>query len=122
MENERLWTTIQLENMEFYARHGCYDLEKKVGNRFSVDVRLTYDASAAATGDDITASVNYLEAYRVVRAEMEIPSDILENVAWRIGRALKRSFPAICRLTVKVSKIAPPLGGKVEKVSVTATL
>ena len=26
--------TIRLENMEFRAAHGCYDLEKKVGNRF----------------------------------------------------------------------------------------
>ncbi|MCC8034835.1 MAG: dihydroneopterin aldolase [Rikenellaceae bacterium] len=121
-QTAKLLATIELENMEFYARHGCYELEKTVGNRFRVDVSLTYDAAVAALKDDIGASVNYLEAYKVVRRQMEIPSDILENVAKRIGDQLKTAFPAIETLTVKISKIAPPLGGKTAKVSVTVTL
>ena len=30
--------TIELEKMEFRAPHGCYDLEKVVGNRYHVDL------------------------------------------------------------------------------------
>ncbi|MCD8172622.1 MAG: dihydroneopterin aldolase [Alistipes sp.] len=114
--------TIDLENMEFYARHGCYRLEKEVGNRFMVNVSITYDASVAAATDDVARSVNYLDAYEVVRGEMRQASDILENVAKRIADALRAKFPAIEKLTVRVSKIAPPLGGKVERVTVTVTL
>ncbi|MCC8020099.1 MAG: dihydroneopterin aldolase [Rikenellaceae bacterium] len=119
---EKTIATIELENMEFYARHGCYRLEKEVGNRFNVNVSITYDATQAAAADDITRSVNYLEVYNVVREQMELTSDILENVAKRIADSLKERFPAIQKLTVRVSKIAPPLGGKVERVSVTVTL
>ena len=29
---------IALDRMEFRALHGCYELERKVGNRFTVDL------------------------------------------------------------------------------------
>ena len=32
---------IRLERMEFRAMHGCYELERKVGNRFTVDLEIT---------------------------------------------------------------------------------
>lgn len=117
----KMLVTIELEGMEFHARHGCYELEKAVGNRFLVDVFIDYDAADAAAGDDVSKSVNYLDVYSVVRREMDIPSDIIENVAKRIGDALMGEFPQIEKLSVRVSKIAPPLGGKVSKVSVTVT-
>ncbi len=112
---------IELEKMSFHAKHGCYDLEKVVGNRFLVDLQLEVEAGAAAKHDDITKSINYLTAYEVVREQMARPSNILENVAHRILDALYATFPTLERATVKVSKLAPPLGGKVEKVSVTMT-
>ena len=110
---------IELENMSFHAPHGCYDLEKVVGNRYLVDLRLEAEAGEAAENDDLSKSINYLTAYEVVRAQMAQPSNILENVAYRILDALYAAFPILEHATVKVSKLAPPLGGKVEKVSVT---
>ena len=38
---------IVLSRMEFRALHGCYELERKVGNRFTVDLEL----SAELVGD-----------------------------------------------------------------------
>ena len=114
--------TIELENMEFRAGHGCYDLEKVVGNRFRVDVVLEVEAGEAAEQDDLTKSVSYLTVYEVVRREMALTSNILENVALRVCRALKDEFPKIEKVTAKISKMAPPLGGKIERVSVTLTL
>ncbi len=110
---------IELENMEFKAYHGCYDLEKKVGNRFRVDVAIETEAGEAAQTDDLRKSVNYLTVYEIVRGQMEITSNILEHVALRIADAIREQFPATDRVTVKVSKLAPPLGGKIERVSVT---
>lgn len=108
--------------MSFRAFHGCYDLEKVVGNRFLVNVALETDTGEAARGDDLSQSINYLTVYETVREQMEITSNIIENVAWRIGQALRARFPQIGSATVKVSKLAPPLGGKVESASVTVTV
>lgn len=114
--------TIKIENMEFRASHGCYDLEKVVGNRFLVDVEIDAEVADAAEHDDLTKSVNYLAVYETVREQMRIPSNILENVAKRIIDAVYARFPGCLRVTAKVSKLAPPLGGKVDRVSVTMTI
>lgn len=108
--------------MEFRASHGCYELEKVVGNRFLVDVEIDAEAAEATRHDDVTKSVNYLTVYEIVREQMAIPSNILENVAKRIIDAIYARFPECLKVTAKVSKLAPPLGGKVEKVSVSMTL
>lgn len=105
--------------MAFRASHGCYELEKVVGNRFLVNVWIEADVDEAAREDDLSKSINYLTVFEIVRGEMEIPSNILEHVARRIVGALYREFPQILKTTVKVAKLAPPLGGKVESVSVT---
>lgn len=110
--------TIELENMEFRAPHGCYDLEKVVGNRYEVSLRMDVEIGDAPESDELLKSVNYLSVYQQVAEEMQKPSNILENVAWRILERIHSAFPQIVTSTIKVSKLAPPLGGKVEKVSV----
>ena len=109
---------ITLNNMEFYAFHGCYREEQVVGNRFRVDLSLSVDAGKAAASDQVADTVNYLEVYQCVRGQMAVKSHILENVADRILRTVKERFPAVLSAKVRVAKMAPPLGGQVESVSV----
>lgn len=107
-----------LENMEFRAYHGCYDMEKRVGNRFRVDLEIDTELGDIAETDDVTHAVSYLDAYAVVSREMAVTSDTIECVGQRIVRALHETFPQIVQAKVKVSKLAPPLGGKVGAASV----
>ena len=110
---------IELENMEFRAFHGCYPLEQVVGNRFLVSVAIEADLYEAARIDDVSRTINYLTVFETVRKVMSVKSHILENVALRIIEAIHEQFPQSRKVRAKVSKIAPPLGGKIEKVSVT---
>ena len=112
-------TTIKLEGVEFRAYHGCYDLEKQVGNRFMVDVCIDAEIGDAAERDDVTSTVNYLEVYSIVEQEMAVVSNIIENVALRIADRIKASWQRVLRVEVTVAKLAPPLGGKVARVSST---
>lgn len=105
--------------MEFHAPHGCYDLEKVVGNRFQIDLAMDVEVGDMPATDELLKSVNYLSVYELVSEVVRIPSNTLENVAWRILEAVHSAFPQIVTSTIKVSKLAPPLGGKVERVSVT---
>lgn len=107
--------------MEFRAAHGCYDLEKRVGNRFLVSVEIEAESEVAAREDDVQKAVNYLNVYEVVAAQMRITSNILENVALRIGDAIRAEWPQVESVRVELSKLAPPLGGKIEKVTVGVT-
>jgi len=110
---------IEIENMEFYAFHGCYETERIVGNEFVVSVALRTDVEKAAMRDNIGDAVNYVEVYNVVAREMTVKSSLLEHVAARIISSIKERFPEVMEVTVKVSKKNPPIGGKTEKTSVT---
>ncbi|MBR6920321.1 MAG: dihydroneopterin aldolase [Bacteroidales bacterium] len=109
---------ILLEGMSFYAHHGCFEEERKIGTRFEAECTLEYDASAAAGSDNLHKALDYQQAYNVVAAEMAKPSALLEHVAKRVLHALHDRFPELERAEVKISKLQPPLGGNIRKVSV----
>lgn len=109
---------IYIEGMQFYAFHGCYREEQLVGNKFVVDMWLTVDTEKAAKSDDLSDTVSYLSVYQSVKKEMEITSKLLEHVAERIFTRLFDEFPRIKDIKIKLSKVNPPLGGEVDKVSV----
>ena len=113
--------TIEIEDMEFYAFHGCYETEKRVGNHFLVSVRLDTNLDRPAVSDKVSETINYLEVYETVAAEMNAVSNILEHVAGRIIEAIYARFPQLEKVTVKVSKLSPPLGGPVGKTTVVLT-
>lgn len=109
---------ILLQRMEFRAFHGCYELERKVGNRFTVDVEITTELGEVAAEDCVEKAVNYLTVYEVVRDQMRITQRTIERVALNIIDAIRAEFPQVRHVKCTVSKLAPPLGGKLERVSV----
>ena len=102
---------IELEGMEFKAYHGCLEQEKVRGNFFTVDFRGEMDLSAAAESDNLNHTVNYGEIYELVSYEMSVPSELLENVAGRIVKAIEKQFPQFVSFSVRVSKKRPPVEG-----------
>ena len=109
---------ISINGMEFYAHHGCFEEEQKVGTWFMVDLSMEVDTKEAERTDDLEATVNYAEVYLTVKREMEQPSKLLENVAYRIREAVMREYPKTENVRVKIQKLNPPLGGKIQSVSV----
>ncbi|MGE5421082.1 MAG: dihydroneopterin aldolase [Chloroflexota bacterium] len=110
---------IQIENMEFYSFHGHFREERIVGNKFLVNLSLETDMTAPAESDNLKDAVNYQQAYEIVKQQMEIKSYLLENIAGRILDSLYKEMKGIQKATVKVSKLNPPMGGKISSVSVT---
>ncbi len=115
---EKKMERIELEGMKFYAFHGHYPVEKEVGNEFLVDLAINVDCLKAGETDNLADALNYQVAYQIVKTEMEKKSDLLENVAKRILDRLFLQFPEIHNAEVKVSKLNPPMGGEIKKVSV----
>lgn len=112
---------IELEGMEFKAYHGCLEQEKVRGNSFTVDFRGELDLSAAAESDNLNDTLNYADIYEIVSYEMSIPSELLENVAGRIVKAIEQSYPQLLRFSVRVSKKRPPVDGITQWSRVTLT-
>lgn len=109
---------ILLENVKFYARHGVSDQETTVGNSFIINLKINVDISAASVSDNLEDTLNYASVYEVVKKEMDIPSKLLEHVGGRILQSLKKNFPNIKTIELKISKQNPPIRGQVEYASV----
>ena len=101
---------IYLDDMRFYAYHGVMEQERRVGGEYSVSLAVEADMTEAARTDDVADTVNYAELYALVEHEMAIPSKLLEHVAARIGQRSIETFDRITALTVKVTKLNPPMG------------
>ena len=112
---------IELEGMEFHAYHGCLETERLNGNLFTVDFRGETDLRKASDSDALENTVNYGVIYDIVKAEMGIPSDLLEHVAGRIVRRVATEFPQLNRFSIRVSKKNPPVDGPVQWSRVTLT-
>ena len=69
--------------------------------------------------DDVTQAVNYLTVYEIVEHTMKRTQRTIEAAASNIIEVVKAEFPQIIEVECTVAKIAPPLGGKIDKVSVT---
>lgn len=110
---------IQIAGMEFYAHHGCFEEERKVGTRFKVDVVFYCDVEKAAQKDDLSRTVNYQEVYLLVKEVMQESCNLLETLACKILRLLQKNYPVISKAAVTVYKMNPPLGGQTAFTSVT---
>ncbi len=112
---------ISLEGLEFFAYHGYYDEEQKMGNKYSIDIAITADLNRAAQEDRLSLTVNYEVVYEIIAGVMNIKHRLLEHIAYKIIEAVKEQFSEIQQITVSVSKFNPPIGGVCERSKVTIT-
>ncbi len=113
--------TILLEEMEFYAYHGCFKEEQVIGNRFVVNLEIDVDTHEAELSDKLSDTVNYQAIYELVKAEMDVKSHLLEHIGRRILDAICGQFSEVSRVKLKISKMNPPMGGKMRCVSLAMT-
>ncbi len=104
--------------MEFHAFHGVYPEEKAHGGKFSLHVSFNYDASAAIESDALEDALDYSIVFELVKAEMAIPSNLIEHVAGRIVRSIQARFPSLSNLNVRLCKLNPPVGGNLKGICV----
>ena len=113
---------ISLDDMRFYAYHGVMEQERRVGGEYSVSLTVEADLTDVSRTDDIADTINYAELYELVKREMAMPSKLLEHVAARIGQRAIEAYERITAVTVKVTKLNPPMGGDSKGASVELKL
>ncbi len=109
---------IIIDEMEFFAYHGFYPEEQKIGCKYTVDLRLTLPLAQAGETDELNHTVNYENVYTIVKREMQINSKLIEHVAQRIINALSNQYPQLENIDLTLYKYNPPLGGRVNRVGI----
>lgn len=109
---------IILEEMEFFAYHGCFKEEQVIGNNFIVHAEIETNTEKAQKSDNLNDTVNYQQIYNIIEKQMDIRSDLLEHLCERIASTVMKTFPVVRHFKVRVRKMYPPMGGKMRSVSV----
>lgn len=110
---------ITLHKMRFYAYHGVFAQEQRVGNHFIVELTFWADIAESLHRDELEETISYADVYEVIKAEMAIPSRLLEHVVGRISERLFATFPRMQRIALTLSKCNPPFPGEVHSAAVT---
>ena len=110
---------ITLHEMRFYAYHGVFAQEQRVGNHFIVELSFWADIAESLYQDELEETISYADVYEVVKEEMAIPSRLLEHVVGRISERLFATFPRMQRIALTLSKCNPPFPGEVHSAAVT---
>jgi dihydroneopterin aldolase len=109
---------IHLEAIQLYAYHGCLREEALIGSNYTVDVMMETDFTQAANTDDLSQTIDYCVVFNIVKEEMAIRANLLENVATRIVNRLKNELKELHKVTITVTKLNPPMNGNVKGVSI----
>lgn len=100
---------IHLHHLTFYGHHGVYEAERQLGQKVVIDLDLFLDLSAAGRTDDLTQSLDYTLACRVVRQVVEERQfKLLEALAEAVAQELL-ALPRVRGVEVQVRKMAVPV-------------
>ena len=103
--------TISLEGLEFFAYHGVYDEEQKIGNKYAIDIVIEADVAEAAQTDRLRDTINYEAIYKMAAEVMQHRARLLEHIGYQIIARIRAAYPNVESVSVAVSKFNPPVGG-----------
>jgi dihydroneopterin aldolase len=77
--------TVFVENLEVTGAHGVHDHERQFEQKFSIDIKATFDASPAAASDKLADTLDYVHFCRIARETIESePVYLIEKLALTI--------------------------------------
>lgn len=111
---------IILKDLEFYGYHGVLSEEKKLGQKFLVDLIMGLDLFEAGKQDNLQATVNYAQVYSGIKAIVEEKNfDLIEALAEEIADYILINFKRVQWVKVEVKKPQAPIPAVFGYVAVT---
>lgn len=111
---------ISIKNLEVFSRHGVFDGENRLGQKYAIDMKLYLDTKKAGVSDDIDKSVDYAGVCRFVNAFIKGHSyKLIETAAERLAEDILIEYPILSKVEVTIKKPWAPVGLPIEEVAVT---
>lgn len=110
--------TIALEGLRFKAPIGVYAEEKVLKNDIQIDLQLK--VSTLISVEKLEDTINYEVVYQLIKAEVLIETDLLEDTLQRILHAVKNYCENnasdklyLNSISVRIKKLSPPIKGNI---------
>ncbi|MDR4308603.1 dihydroneopterin aldolase [Chelatococcus sambhunathii] len=101
---------VVLKDLSIFARHGLFEEEAELGQRFFIDVEISADLSHAEAQDTPEGTVNWADLVETVTAAFtETRYKMVEAAADSIAAAIFRRFPIARRTRVEIRKPSAPI-------------
>lgn len=111
---------MHIDRLALWGQHGVILQEKVVGAMFYVSLRAEVDVTEVALiHDRLEGTVSYADVIDTIRQEMTVPSALLENLVYRIGKRILKDYQTVKTLTIRVDKENPPCGVSAENIGVS---
>ena len=112
---------LALRGLSFRGHHGVFDVERRDGQEFVVDVVLGIDSASAAETDDLRDTVDYGTLVDQIRQAVESdPVDLIETLAQRLADVCL-AHAKVFDVEVTVHKPHAPIEVPFEDVALTIT-
>jgi 7,8-dihydroneopterin aldolase/epimerase/oxygenase len=100
--------TITLEKLRFFAYHGLYAQEQKLGNWFEVNLRVDY--SVDVDGQlKLEETVNYVDLFQLLAQRMQQSSSLLEHICSDLVSRIRHAYPQVMAVDVHIAKWQAPV-------------
>ncbi|KAL3536009.1 hypothetical protein ACH5RR_004470 [Cinchona calisaya] len=110
---------LVLRGLKFHGYHGVKQEERKLGQKFLIDVDAWTDLRAAGTSDHLSDTISYTSIYAIVKEVLEgPPKNLLESVAQLIASTTLSKYPQISAVRVQVGKPHVAVQGPVDYLGV----
>jgi len=100
---------ISIDDIRIFAFHGLYPEERILGNWYTLDVLIEFEAQSNFS-DDIANTIDYSIIFTICKLEMAKPVDLLETVAKNIADKIRAKISDDFSILVQISKENPPMG------------
>ena len=111
---------IELIGVESFGYHGVYANERKTGQKFIVDIVVWTNFAEAATTDDLSNTISYVDLARIAVEAIEgEPFDLIETLATTIAERIQ-DMDGVLANEVTVHKPLAPINYPFADVRVVA--
>ena len=110
---------IKIQNLEVFAKHGVFEEETALGQKFLLNITLYTNTRHAGKTDNLMESTNYGEVCHFMTNYMkENTCQLSEAAAEQLAEVLLLQFPLVHKVDLEIKKPWAPIGLPLEYVSV----
>ena len=114
--------TLYINDIRAYGYTGAFAEENVLGQWFRVDLALDLNMAQAGASDRLSDTYNYADAVQAIQQLIQQqPFQLIESVVGEIAKTVLQSDDRLAQVTVKLTKLTPPVPNFAGNVAVEIT-
>ena len=105
---------VGLYGVKFNAAVGYFEEERIFKNDFLVDIWASFVNNDVLINEDLKQTLDYGLLYSICAEAFKLEALLIETVAQSILNQIKKDFPWLIEINIKIKKLNPPLQAEID--------